>query len=164
MHPCTCKWLYSRVVHIALAVDCIATFALDHCFVVILIVRTIVTLLEKNCLLHWLTSYCWKLWRVYYKHKKSKLRFSSFVQGSQIRQIWRILLQNCSDDSTEVAEGVDMNVHWHYRSWISGGWCLQSGCFFARNIACTWIAVLRLAIASQFDISPFAFCEKWLCT
>ena len=99
-----------------------------------------------------------------YKHKKSKLRFSSFVQGSQIRQIWRILLQNCSDDSTEVAEGVDMNVHWHYRSWISGGWCLQSGCFFARNIACTWIAVLRLAIASQFDISPFAFCEKWLCT
>ena len=41
-----------------------------------------------------------------YKHKKSKLRFSSFVQGSQIRQIWRILLQNCSDDSTEVMEGV----------------------------------------------------------
>ena len=28
------------------------------------------------------------------------------VQGSQIRQIWRILLQNCSDDSTEVTEGV----------------------------------------------------------
>ena len=27
-------------------------------------------------------------------------------QGSQIRQIWRILCQNCSDDSTEVTEGV----------------------------------------------------------
>ena len=27
-------------------------------------------------------------------------------QGSQIRQIWRILHQNCSDDSTEVMEGV----------------------------------------------------------
>ena len=28
------------------------------------------------------------------------------VQGSQIRQIWRILRQNCSNDSTEVTEGV----------------------------------------------------------
>ena len=27
-------------------------------------------------------------------------------QGSQIRHIWRILRQNCSDDSTEVTEGV----------------------------------------------------------
>ena len=27
-------------------------------------------------------------------------------QGSQIRQIWRILRQNSSDDSTEVTEGV----------------------------------------------------------
>ena len=27
-------------------------------------------------------------------------------QGSQIRQIWRILRQYCSDDSTEVMEGV----------------------------------------------------------
>ena len=27
-------------------------------------------------------------------------------QGSQIRQIWHILRQNCSDDSTEVTEGV----------------------------------------------------------
>ena len=27
-------------------------------------------------------------------------------EGSQIRQIWRILCQNCSDDSTEVTEGV----------------------------------------------------------
>ena len=27
-------------------------------------------------------------------------------QGSQIRQIWRILRQNCSDDSAEVTEGV----------------------------------------------------------
>ena len=27
-------------------------------------------------------------------------------QGSQILQIWRILCQNCSDDSTEVTEGV----------------------------------------------------------
>ena len=31
---------------------------------------------------------------------------TSNVQGSQIRQIWRILRQNCSDDSTEVTEGV----------------------------------------------------------
>ena len=28
------------------------------------------------------------------------------TQGSQIRQIWRILRQKCSDDSTEVTEGV----------------------------------------------------------
>ena len=28
------------------------------------------------------------------------------IQGLQIRQIWRILRQNCSDDSTEVTEGV----------------------------------------------------------
>ena len=27
-------------------------------------------------------------------------------QGSQIRQIWRILRQNCSDDSAEFTEGV----------------------------------------------------------
>ena len=27
-------------------------------------------------------------------------------QGSQIRQIWRILRQNCSDDSTQVTVGV----------------------------------------------------------
>ena len=29
-------------------------------------------------------------------------------QGSQIRQIWCILRQNCSDDSTEVTEGVTL--------------------------------------------------------
>ena len=29
-------------------------------------------------------------------------------QGSQIHQIWRILRQNCSDDSTEVMEGVTL--------------------------------------------------------
>ena len=28
------------------------------------------------------------------------------IQGLQICQIWRILCQNCSDDSTEVTEGV----------------------------------------------------------
>ena len=28
------------------------------------------------------------------------------MQGSQVRQIWRILRQNCSDDSTEVTEEV----------------------------------------------------------
>ena len=32
----------------------------------------------------------------------------SHNQGSQIRQIWRILRQNCSDDSTEVTEGVTL--------------------------------------------------------
>ena len=36
--------------------------------------------------------------------------------------------------------------------------------FFVGNIACTWIAVWRFGIASQFDISPFAFCETWLWT
>ena len=30
------------------------------------------------------------------------------MQGSQIHQIWRILRQNCSDDSTEVMEGVTL--------------------------------------------------------
>ena len=34
-------------------------------------------------------------------HKQTRV-----TQGSQIRQIWRILCQNCSDDSTEVTEGV----------------------------------------------------------
>ena len=28
------------------------------------------------------------------------------IQGLQIRQIWHILCQNCSNDSTEVMEGV----------------------------------------------------------
>ena len=45
-----------------------------------------------------------------YREKKSTQGshyiFVSFEQGSQIRQIWRILHQNCSDDSTEVREGV----------------------------------------------------------
>ena len=36
--------------------------------------------------------------------------------------------------------------------------------FFVGNIACTWIAVSWFGIASQFDISPFAFCETWLWT
>ena len=31
---------------------------------------------------------------------------SFLTQGSQIRQIWCILQQTCSDDSTKVAEGV----------------------------------------------------------
>ena len=30
----------------------------------------------------------------------------SHYQGSQIRQIWRILRQNCSNDSTDVPQGV----------------------------------------------------------
>ena len=32
----------------------------------------------------------------------------SLYQGSQIRQIWHILRQNCPDDSTEVTEGVTL--------------------------------------------------------
>ena len=40
--------------------------------------------------------YTTKLTVINYKHS----------QGSQIRQIWHILRQNCSDDSTEVTEGV----------------------------------------------------------
>ena len=35
-------------------------------------------------------------------------KFESDMQDSQIRQIWRILRQNCSDDSTEVTEGVTL--------------------------------------------------------
>ena len=35
-------------------------------------------------------------------------KFRLGIQGSQIRQIWRILHQNCSDDSTEVTEGVTL--------------------------------------------------------
>ena len=31
---------------------------------------------------------------------------SFLTRGSQIRQIWRILRETCSDDSTEVTEGV----------------------------------------------------------
>ena len=34
------------------------------------------------------------------------MKKSNRFQGSQICQIWRILSQNCSDDSTEVMEGV----------------------------------------------------------
>ena len=37
---------------------------------------------------------------------RKAFKMSSVMQGSQIRQIWRILRQNCSDDSTEVMEGV----------------------------------------------------------
>ena len=33
---------------------------------------------------------------------------SNPAQGSQIGQIWRILHQSCSDDSTEVTEGVTL--------------------------------------------------------
>ena len=38
----------------------------------------------------------------------SDARTRMHSQGSQIRQIWRILRQNCSDDSTEVTEGVTL--------------------------------------------------------
>ena len=34
------------------------------------------------------------------------IEHAHYAQGSQIRQIWRILRQNCSDDSIEVTEGV----------------------------------------------------------
>ena len=57
-----------------------------------------------------------------------------------------------------------VNVNRHYHSWISGHRCLQSGSYFAENIACNWIAVSPFAIASQFDIPPFAVCETWLRT
>ena len=32
--------------------------------------------------------------------------FLELIQGLQMHQIWHILRQNCSDDSTEVTEGV----------------------------------------------------------
>ena len=37
--------------------------------------------------------------------------FKSYY-GSQICQIWRVLRQNCSDDSTEVTEGVTSNFRY----------------------------------------------------
>ena len=37
-------------------------------------------------------------------------KFRLGIQGLQIRQIWRILHQNCSDDSTEVTEGVTLTA------------------------------------------------------
>ena len=44
--------------------------------------------------------------KVKYTDKYLYLWYSYIIQGSQIRQIWRISHQNCSDDSTEVTEGV----------------------------------------------------------
>ena len=41
----------------------------------------------------------------YYTTKLTAINYQH-SQGSQIRQIWHILRQNCSDDSTEVTEGV----------------------------------------------------------
>ena len=38
--------------------------------------------------------------------KGNLINVESGGQGWQIRQIWRILCQNCSDDSTEVMKGV----------------------------------------------------------
>ena len=45
---------------------------------------------------------CLFWWRVL----SLRQNFRNNFQGSQIRQIWRILRQNGSDDSTEVTEGV----------------------------------------------------------
>ena len=47
--------------------------------------------------------------KIYTDKIQSKLLYetlSSQIQGSQIRQIWHILRQNCSNDSTGVKEGV----------------------------------------------------------
>ena len=43
-------------------------------------------------------------------HRNSVIKqlINLLTQGSQILQIWRILRQNCSDDSTEVTEGVTL--------------------------------------------------------
>ena len=46
------------------------------------------------------------LFKNYFTYGVVKFTALSHEQGSQIRQIWRILRQNCSDDSTEVTEGV----------------------------------------------------------
>ena len=51
-------------------------------------------------------------------------------QGSQICQIWRILRQNCSDDSTEVTEGVTSTPE------IFGNKHSFVLTFFATNIIC----------------------------
>ena len=40
------------------------------------------------------------------KTKLSDFELEKACQGSQIRQIWRILRQNCSDDSAEFTERV----------------------------------------------------------
>ena len=49
--------------------------------------------------------------KIYTDKIQSKLLYetlSSQIQGSQIRQIWHILRQNCSNDSTGVTEGVTL--------------------------------------------------------
>ena len=48
----------------------------------------------------------WLLEPIFKKISFQHSSLKSSSQGSQIRQIWRILCQNCSDDSTEVTEGV----------------------------------------------------------
>ena len=49
--------------------------------------------------------------KIYTDKIQSKLLYetlSSQIQGSQIRQIWHILCQNCSNDSTGVTEAVTL--------------------------------------------------------
>ena len=50
---------------------------------------------------------CWRFSRIT-KTQPGAFSILTYMQGSQIRQIWRILRQNCSDDSTEVTEGVTL--------------------------------------------------------
>ena len=66
------------------------------------------TSLNEHCI-DCSVSLCLKGRKIYTDKIQSKLlyeKLSSQIQGSQIRQIWHILHQNCSNDSTGVTEGV----------------------------------------------------------
>ena len=57
-------------------------------------------------------------------------------EGSQIRQIWHISRQNCSDDSTEVTEGVTLTPE------IFGNkqWATSTPEIFGNSFALTFFA------------------------
>ena len=68
------------------------------------------TSLNKHCIDCGVSLYL-KGRKIYTDKIQSKLLYetlSSQIQGSQIRQIWHILRQNCSNDSTGVTEGVTL--------------------------------------------------------
>ena len=66
------------------------------------------TSLNEHCI-DCSVSLCLKGRKIYTDKVQSKLlyeKLSSQIQGSQIRQVWHFLRQNCSNDSTGVTEGV----------------------------------------------------------
>ena len=66
------------------------------------------TSLNEHCI-DCSVSLCLKGRKIYTDKIQCKLlyeKLSSQIQGSQIRQVWHFLRQNCSNDSTGVTEGV----------------------------------------------------------